>query len=290
LRCIIHIGLRKTGTSTIQRCFADHTKALIKGGILYPFTGRLGQKRGDGHYAHHDLAWSIRHLRGRTQYWNSLWEEVKTASPDSVVISAETFSDLTPEGIIWLHDEVKIHDVQIVMVIRSKWDFIISEYTQQAKKGRTCDTLERFAQINTALFDFENIYQRWVSVFGSSRVKLLEYDCLVHNGLLESFLSEINISSFSQFSKTPAFVNQSPNESLAEALIRLNRLERKLGLPFSLWSISRNSMVKKRVWGQTIFRIMRPWLSGTLYTDSEKQAVLDIIHSQKPISQQDANT
>ena len=52
----VHIGLHKTGTTTLQHFLNDNEKELLTKDVLYPNAGKP-KKVFD--YAHHNLAWQI---------------------------------------------------------------------------------------------------------------------------------------------------------------------------------------------------------------------------------------
>src|SRR5690606_981899 len=90
---LIHIGAHKTGTTSIQQTFSAHADDLLRGGLLYPASGRLPQA--DLSFGHHGLSRAVRALaQGNTSGGGALDDllgEIETKQPERVVISSEEF-------------------------------------------------------------------------------------------------------------------------------------------------------------------------------------------------------
>ena len=85
-RLIVHIGPRKTGSTTIQTMLASHRDALSADGVYVPHAGTIRANRG----THIRLARELVH--GRPVQWECLAAEVRAAGPDCCVLSVEDFA------------------------------------------------------------------------------------------------------------------------------------------------------------------------------------------------------
>ena len=86
----LHIGLPKTGTSTLQHYFTDNFDQLKQQGIYYPQTGRP-------YVAHHGIAQACKRLLPVGSDLSKLRREfdAEVASSDQVLLSSEAFQDFT---------------------------------------------------------------------------------------------------------------------------------------------------------------------------------------------------
>src|SRR4051812_1580029 len=87
--CFIHIGLHKTGSTSIQKMLASREDWLGSLGLYVPKTGRTGSQ------GHHLLAWELsrRHGFSGSAQFDALKRELREAGfPARVVLSSEDFS------------------------------------------------------------------------------------------------------------------------------------------------------------------------------------------------------
>jgi hypothetical protein len=271
---ILHIGARKTGTSSIQRFLASEPSVLANGRILYPHTGRLAAHRGDGKFAHHDLAWSLGQPSG---LWAKLRQEIDASGTDRAIISSEIFYSLDSKSIARLFHEMRTYETKVVLVTRTPFDFVVSEYKQQLKTGHTVDDFVTFAKKMLHLCDYQKIVHNWNESFGP--ICSLSYESLIQEGdLVSAFFKaldlEIPVSSTNCYRD-----NLSPTDSRAAGFRTINRVERRMGKGVARGAIHslRNSIKRGRWKGSLIFSLARPFLSQTLYTPHEEQLVRSLV-------------
>ena len=92
-RLIVHVGIHKTGTTSIQGALDAGYAQLRDSGILYPRAGR-SQKDGTVETLHHPLIKSLidEHDRTAVSRIASLRSEIEDASPSTVILSSEVLS------------------------------------------------------------------------------------------------------------------------------------------------------------------------------------------------------
>ena len=111
MRLIVHCGLHKTGTTSLQRAFSTRRAVLAKAGILYPQSTVSPN-------THHSLAAlfrkesellpSLKALLGDTpeamrraaeRDWDAMKAEIARERPETVVLSSEMlFAHATPDN------------------------------------------------------------------------------------------------------------------------------------------------------------------------------------------------
>ena len=103
---VLHIGSTKTGTSSLQRYFADQSSQLLDQGVCYPAAGR----RGPGLLAHHNLCYEKQSGRVRSGVfrpavgtWDEAaggWTELPGASKRRIELAMEMASRMRPVELI----------------------------------------------------------------------------------------------------------------------------------------------------------------------------------------------
>ena len=90
---VLHIGLAKTGSSTIQQTMAANAEVLRARGIVYPSLHARDQQ-----VAHHVLLRTLRSEQGiAAPAWETLRGFRDQARDRTVLLSSEAFSDARPQ-------------------------------------------------------------------------------------------------------------------------------------------------------------------------------------------------
>lgn len=161
MELIIHIGVHKTATTTIQRYLYDNRDTLIKKNILYPL---VGCEWGKGH---HNIASALNKSNFKLvhTYIKHIQEEAKMVFAKKIVISSEAFS-LTKNHKKFLNIvNLFFSEVKIICVARRQDSLAESLYNQNIKSPavRYTKGIEDFL-IDFNFFeryDYLNIYNAW---------------------------------------------------------------------------------------------------------------------------------
>lgn len=193
----IHIGFRKTGSTTIQAFLAGNAGPLAAASVLYPRAGLAGR-------AHFNL---LNDLRGRDfiPERGGVDEVAKLMSenPDKhVLLSSEGFHNAKPRVIRTLAERLPHPQVRVIAYIRHLSSLIVSAYMQTAKTGHfTRDFDEFFAhRAGSEASEYgQQVFgqlSHWADVYGwpALRVRTLDADNLVGGDLLTDFLAAIDVS------------------------------------------------------------------------------------------------
>lgn len=191
-RVLLHIGMHKTGTTTIQSALRSHRMALARLGILYPRLGAVD--------VHHGLAraW-VRILSedydlagGPEAAWERLAEHY-AGSRRLVVLSSEEFSRLggvapvDPAGL--RARAAAIGRVEVLCVLRGQIAFAQSVYAQISRRRRpeppqaivrnllTTGLVHRPSTDGGGLFaDYGALYDRLLSGFAPEELHFLSFE------------------------------------------------------------------------------------------------------------------
>ena len=216
MNIVIHIGINKTGTSSLQFACSENHEALSASGILYP-------KIGQGYSAHHGIAFEIHRDEKKNRpgdRWGALesgWLdrlEEMAKGHDVVVLSSEAFHSLgNPARVA---EFFAGHRVSVVVYLREHFGYVRSWY-QQAVQGNV---------VTCALSDFQGVRKaalcpvvdEWDAAFGEENVYPRAFDRseLVGGDIVTDFFSVAPIPSvdLSAFAKAEVRKNLSVSGNL----------------------------------------------------------------------------
>jgi hypothetical protein len=281
-RIILHIGLRKTGTTSIQKFLNRNYNTLLKNNILYPKSG-LPLK--ESVYAHHDLSVAITKIRPPTQdqCWQQLHAELSLQGNRLVFISSEIFSVATPDQIRQIRVELKDHQVSVLIYLRDPVSFMISLYKEQIKAQNESLAFGKFIRQRFNLVDYDGLIQNWKDIFGDSSVILKDYDDLLSNDLvIQNLLVSINLGNYSTDFTFLDKSNVSPEDNVVNMIRYLNLIKNNFWLPGSVKSkIQENirDLNKGNDHGKLLLSRYSRYLPKKMVTDHEMKWLESKIHS-----------
>ena len=132
----LHVGLYKTGTSTIQAALDTRVDALATAGVLYP---------GGGHRAHRLATYDLLGQRVRGEdvavagAFRRLTEEVATYGGPSVLISDEGLGLCRPRHVRRVVRGFGSRDVHVVIGARDMARTVVSAWQQDVMTGSTTE-------------------------------------------------------------------------------------------------------------------------------------------------------
>ena len=189
-KLFLHIGLNKTGTSSIQHFLASNRSILKSNGVSYPSAWT-------SYNAHHGVARleKIARTFGTSRVhdapeFSAFLDEVEDS--EKVILSSETlFQSERPETFKEIFENF---DVTIVLYLRHKIPHILSWYQQDVQQG-TC-TADPIDYIFYQNISYADLVDRWVNAFGKSNVFVRVYDRekMVNGNSIDDFLETVNIA------------------------------------------------------------------------------------------------
>lgn len=169
MRIIIHGGMHKTGTTSLQHILAANRATLLEEGIWYP--GPDAQ--------HHRM------LNVKDNDWtpivciNSL-QEAKQNGSETVILSGEVVSTFSSEQFHRLTTCFSEHELTYLFCFRHWWDYFPSRWSQNCSR-RDTQTLDAYvravmrSESEHADYRFDLVIARAASS-GSCRVAAVSYD------------------------------------------------------------------------------------------------------------------
>jgi hypothetical protein len=165
MQLVIHAGIHRTGTTSLQRFLAANRAALAGRGVAYPAVA--GSENN-----HQPLAWGI--IRGERGPDDVLALAAEAAAARLLVLSGEDFSVRRDLG--WVRRVAEALDTRVVFYLRRQDHWLMSWYNQHVKwpferKKARMDPQEFLARIDDFHWiDYQRLLDRWAEVLGEDRV------------------------------------------------------------------------------------------------------------------------
>lgn len=232
MRCILHIGTEKTGTTSVQDTLQKNFAQLQAEGFLYPRVLHGSNHPKIAVYAMNDDAMDSRKRRFelldqeridafRAGFEQQLAAEITGAQHTALIVNEHLSRLRHPEELERLRDLLGRHfdEVQVVLYLRRQDKLLRSMYSTIIKVGG--DRREVYPEWTGApegdfiTFDYDRIATLWAGVFGAERLKvrIFERDQLHNGDAVEDYLS------IAGWGERPALETVRSNESLNMAAI-----------------------------------------------------------------------
>ncbi|MCA0177118.1 MAG: sulfotransferase domain-containing protein [Proteobacteria bacterium] len=213
----LHIGLNKTGTSSIQDMLSMNPGPLGALGIVYPEHGRMGT-------AHHNVAKWLKKMPGdadprQDELGKALCAEL--ANTPRAILSSEEFHTLTSRGVKLLSKLLSGHDVKVYLYVRDHLRYMASWYQQSIQSTHLSLSFDKFCDYAHA--PFMAVADRWAASFGQDNVVLRLYDraALRNKDVVSDLLYEaLGIDDLKGFERKP----RDSNPSLSGNLLFFKRI------------------------------------------------------------------
>ncbi len=229
-RLNLHVGMPKTGSSSIQWFMNNNRTLLQNQGVLYP----TGQLSGD---AHHPVSWACRPERRRRSDDEQKWFEtidsyrplvrqfvrdLCTSPMDCISLSSEDFFFANAKRVAELF---KNHDVRTIIYLRRQDTYLEASLNQNTKiAGSYLDERNSAGRLE-AILDYADWLARWEASFGKSSVDVVPFEKQwFPDGLERGFIELLGLEWDSRF--LTSVRNGRMTRDGLEFLLRLNSLGR----------------------------------------------------------------
>lgn len=185
---ILHIGVGKAGSSTIQHTLAANRFLLAERGIVLPGP----EKQRGKNYA--SLASALR-SRKEPEVLNEFAEMLANYRGQKVAVSSEFLWALPLPAIKSLRDVTRGHDVQVVAYIREYAEWVPSFYSQASRTGKNMRDFDEFFPRILSLCSTVPFLVNWAEIFGwkNIRVRSLDRTSLEGGNLVEDFSAVLGV-------------------------------------------------------------------------------------------------
>jgi hypothetical protein len=229
-RAFVHIGIHKTGSSSIQHALYKHADRLQRSGILYPSVRR--------NHSHLSILFrddpaidrAARKNRLRTPeqiaaYCREMRKRLAASMQqdhDVLVISGEGLSHMSRSDVERFGDWLDGYDVRVIAYLREPGDWASSAAQQRVKAGLTLQRVINKTQLRPA---FRHRLRPWAAVFGSGRMSVFDFSVakLQAGGITAHFADAIDLPEHLKDRVGGVHINQSLS---AEAVCQLDEWNR----------------------------------------------------------------
>ena len=200
-KLIVHVGMPKTGSTSIQKMLKHRAQLLRANGIHVPES----QPKNRRPMKHSGLALELAdETRARPiSRWTRLAREVQGTDATRCVISSEIFAkpvfrNAMAEKLVSFAERENL-TVEIIGYVRPQWQYLESLYTQRTYMGKLGGaTFQRFVadMLNageSTVFDYNVVFAPYRAAFGA-RVKVSPLEpARLPQGLLAHFLQQCGV-------------------------------------------------------------------------------------------------
>ncbi len=240
---VIHAGLRKSGSTSIQNFMAANTAVLRRWGVDYPEAGRIGRK------SHLNLGSELRGRKNFDPNGGTMAEVAahwKRSDAHTLVISSETLEECDTDQAARLGREIAAggERFRVILVLRDLISLMPSSYAEMVKVGLKTHDFDSFFEkrIGERRVNYFQTAERWAGAFGwdALRVRLLDSRFLKNGDLEIDFLAQIGLDLTTEQAselKRPEPSNVAPGWRVVEAVRALygGRIHLPPGHPLGGW-------------------------------------------------------
>jgi hypothetical protein len=169
-RLVLHIGVHKTGSTSVQNALAANAGLLARHGILYPkYPGAPAQVTN-----HNRLAWEIAEGVIDIAKLREWAESLAQKDARTLIISAEEFCKL--KSLEFLACFQEHFEIEVVLYLRRQDSWINSWYNQNVKwpylrELSGCTPTEFLAHLQEFFWiDYFETVERWAQAVGKDRI------------------------------------------------------------------------------------------------------------------------
>ena len=205
--CILHIGLHKTGTTSIQHFLRAHRSRLKELGLFFYQGLHVDQNHVELHAAtmRADRSSTFRMTSGLVfddAYFTRMATHVKLflsqIGNGTAVFSAEGLSLLRYADEVEKLASILRGDVSIIAYLRNPVDYLRSRSNQLSKVGVTGITdkaSHAYMASDTWMIEYEQRLEAFRTTFGQENVHVVDYDnaCALDGNIISSFLRQLNL-------------------------------------------------------------------------------------------------
>lgn len=192
----VHIGLHKTGTSTIQRFFRLNAPLTERHGLVFPDLGFESRTHGG-------VIEALRQIERGETAGEAVFEAIDRLADvegRSYLLSTENFELMGRKRIELFAERVlRRHDVRVLAYVRDLTRLMPSIYAQRTKKGRNLRDVDTFFAMtgDWKRFRLSEIITPWGEIFGwdKVRVRTLDREVLAGGDLISDAVSALGLPS-----------------------------------------------------------------------------------------------
>jgi hypothetical protein len=272
----LHIGVHKTGSSSLQFFLHKNIDRLRELGYLYPL-GRLN------HYRLASTLIDSSQQQLQFKLWNRTIKEIETKDLDKVIISSEGFVESTkPEFIQQVAEKLKQYQTKVIIYLRRQDQKVESSFTQRLKAGVVYSDIhqciDQYLRKNSPI-NYLKILNNWSEFFGRENIIVRPLEKQQVPNLYQDFLKQIGIDSLEGFEMTQD-CNTKPNLAQIAAINFINQQVAK-SLNLNGEEIQKLDLKSSQLWKikypKSLLEYTQHWQSKTKYNLIPYEKAVEIL-------------
>lgn len=252
----VHIGLHKTGTTTIQDYLIDNAEKLQNHGVFVPFNHR-----------NHNLTFWVngkKNTQKRINQWTRLCRKISKTDLPKVVLSSEFFSRDISEIEGWHHNFDEFiahgHKIKFVLYLRRSDRRFESLFIEAIKGGNGLKDIRDFPY--ERFIDNWQLCQNISSHFGIESLLVRKFEEDAKKGLIKSFMNSLGVSDI-EIDEAKYQTNSKPNLDQLRAIQYAAELYGKLTTPMFNTARQRRKAIKR--WTKSFIESTGHWNDQSSY-------------------------
>ena len=197
-RLVLHAGIHKTGTTSIQRALRENRESDRARGLFYPFPEHLGSKTPHHRFAHGLASATAKQRTFSGKFVEYVKSDVRAG--DLIVISSEPVYrhawEMDWSTTTWHDDDaywaarrryltnvaqaLEDFDVSVLLFLRDKEDFLVSMAAERTRTGDWAGSGEDLAEQFPQLLEYDRQIELFRELVGP--VTIVDYDRALHEG------------------------------------------------------------------------------------------------------------
>lgn len=174
-RLIIHGGMHKCGSTSLQSFLFSNREILVSNGILYPETGmRYGQDVGNRHFFVRETLFKAHDkIAG---IWRKIYDEAESASADTVILSYEIF--LSPGMIspVSAKNLQNLFNVYLINYQPNPITYFNSKYKEWVRRLNFSGEPSEFVLNHLRYLHIDRLLDNWVKAIPSTEIICVPFD------------------------------------------------------------------------------------------------------------------
>jgi hypothetical protein len=225
----LHIGIGKTGTTTIQKYFGKYHKTFLADNIRY--VNCSGGSEGHGHQKFAksfitNLPSMMQPVDNSKETLDSVMDEILTSNENNILISSENFQLADPSRVKLFFESLgHKFNYKIILFVRSQDELAESEYNQIMKVRQEKSCFDEYTK-NNFVGNFYYLANNWSSIFGLQNIICKIFNA-GENNVIKDFLGCLPINS-----EVEDFCNlqiqELDNQSIGFAQLQIKKLLNRL--------------------------------------------------------------
>lgn len=236
-KLVLHIGMAKTGTSSIQDSLGNASASLQDAGVIYPpeqpfnhsytFSVIFKTSPRDSIYFKRLGALSDEEVQAEIDRLKQGWTRLFESRPEGTfIVSAESLSGMTRTEVEKVREFTSrfFDRVQVLVYVRHPTTAIRSQWEQNVKSLDRDLTPRELLALTKRRYNY-NFLSSWISAFGSDNITVRPFDRRAfRNGeLIDDFLYSAGVADLADTPLSPRESNQSLGREGAAFLMEFNK-------------------------------------------------------------------